>query len=330
MRILLSEKAAIAARARIEQVLKSQPFEIIGPLDAASRDFDVAFLSREVTGRSTKLKLEPQTVVFHDALRQAKSLRWVHIHSAGADRPVFSELQSRGVAITTSSGANAPIVAQTALAGILALVRKFPILMEQRRSRVWKSLIGTPPRDLAGQTAVIVGWGPIGQLLGGWLAAMGVKIIVVRNSSTPAGDHPTYAYEQISEAASRADWLVIACPLTDRTQRLIGREIIAAMPAGAHLVNVGRGEIVVESELIAALERGHLTGAYLDVFEQEPLPTESPLWGMANVIMTPHTAGVSDGNEGRNLEMFLDNLARFIEGKPLLRIATPAEPGSQS
>jgi phosphoglycerate dehydrogenase-like enzyme len=321
VRILLSEKTAIAARLRIEQVLKSQPFEIVAPLDAASSDFDVAFLSREVTGRSTKLKLEPQTRVFHDALRQAKSLRWVHIHSAGADRPIFSELQSRGVAITTSSGANAPIVAQTALAGILALVRKFPILMEQRRTRVWKSLIGTPPRDLAGQTAVMVGWGPIGQLLAGWLEAMGVKIVVVRNSSTLAGAHPTYTYEQLRDVASSADWLVIACPLTDKTQRLVGKDVLGAMPAGAHLVNVGRGEVVVESELIAALEQGHLGGAFLDVFEHEPLPAESPLWGMANVIMTPHTAGVSAGNEGRNLEMFLDNLARFLDGKPLLRIA---------
>ena len=102
---------------------------------------------------------------------------------------------------------------------------------------------------------------------------------------------------------------------------MIGKEVLGAMPAGAHLVNVGRGEIVVETELIAALERGHLGGAFLDVFEHEPLPVGSPLWDMPNVIMTPHTAGVSAGNEGRNLDMFLDNLARFADGRPLLRIA---------
>jgi phosphoglycerate dehydrogenase-like enzyme len=321
VRILLSEKTAAPARPRIEQVLKSHPFEILTPPAGFTRDFDVAFVSRDVTGRSTKLVNEPHTQLFHDGLRQAKSLRWVHSHSAGVDRPIYLELQARGVVVTTSSGANAPIVAQTALAGILSLVRKFPLLAEQRRSRTWKSLIGTPPRDLAGQTAVIVGWGPIGQLLGGWLAAMGVKIVVVRNSSAPAGDHPTYTYEQLRDAAAGADWLVIACPITDRTRRLVGKDILAAMPAGAHLVNVGRGEIVVESELIAALERGHLGGAFLDVFEHEPLPAESPLWDMANVIMTPHTAGVSAGNEGRNFEMFLDNLARFVDGRPLLRIA---------
>lgn len=323
VRILLSEKTAGTARPLIEQVLKSHPFEILTPPGGFSKDFEVAFVSRDVTGRSTKLVVEPPTQAFHDGLRQAKSLRWVHIHSAGADRPIYPELQSRGVVITTSSGANAPIVAQTALAGILSLVRKFPVLMEQRRTRTWKSLIGSPPRDLAGQTAVIVGWGPIGQLLGGWLAAMGVTIIVVRNSATPAGAHPTYTYEQLPEIAPRADWLVIACPLTERTQRLVGKDVIAAMPADSHLVNVGRGEIAVESELIAALERGHLGGAFLDVFEHEPLPAESPLWDMPNVIMTPHTAGVSAGNEGRNFEMFLDNLARFVEGRPLLRIATP-------
>ena len=265
-------------------------------------------MSRDVTGRSTKLVLEPQTRAFHDALRQARSLAWVHIHSAGVDRPIYPELQARGVEVTTSSGANATIVAQTALAGILALARRFPLLMEQQRMREWKSLIGALPPDLAGQVAVVVGWGPIGQALAGWLEAIGVEVRVVRHSTTLAGGRKTFPYESIAQAISGADWLVVACPLTDRTRRLVDAKVFAAMPRGAHFVNVGRGEVAVEADLVVALTSGQLAGAFLDVFEKEPLAADSPLWSMPNVIATPHSAGMSAGNEGRVAGMFLANL----------------------
>ena len=312
MRILLSARAAADIGPRIAAVFGSRPFQIVTPPHGLTADFDTAFVSRDVTARSTKFEVEPETLAFHDALRQAKSLRWVHIHSAGADRPIYPELRARGVTITTSSGANAPIVAQTALAGILALARRFPQLAEQQRARQWKSLINAMPRDLAGQTAAIVGWGPIGQLLAQWLQALGVAIVVVRNSAQPAGTHPTFTYEVLREVAPKVDWLVIACPLSDRTRGLVRRDVLMAQPAGAHVVNVGRGEVVVERDLIDALEQGHLGGAYLDVFEHEPLPVDSPLWAMPNVIVTPHSAGISAGNAGRVADMFLDNLARRL------------------
>jgi phosphoglycerate dehydrogenase-like enzyme len=321
VRILLSTKAATEVGRRIARLAAPDPFEILTPPEGRARDFDVAFVSRDITGRSTKFQVEPHTQAFHDALRQAKSLRWVHIHSAGADRPIYPELQARGVTITTSSGANAPIVAQSALAGILALARRLPLLMEQQRNRKWRSLIGDLPLDLAGQHAVIVGWGPIGQHLASWLQGLGLAITIVRNSAAPAGSHATLGFESLVEAARRADWLVIACPLTERTRRSVGRAVFDAMPAGAHLVNVGRGEIVVQDELIAALQARRLEGAYLDVFEQEPLPAESPLWGMPNVIVTPHSAGLSAGNEARVADMFIENLERFISGQVLLRVA---------
>jgi len=323
VRILLSDKAAAAIGPRIAAVFGARPFQVLTPAEGLTRDFDAAFVSRDVTARSTKYQLEPVTAQFHDALRQAKSLRWVHSHSAGADRPVYLELLARGVAVTTSSGANAPIVAQTALAGILALARRFPLLAAQQREREWKTLIGALPRDLEGQCAVIVGWGPIGQLLAGWLEAIGLRIVVVRNSVQPAGTHATFAYDQLVEAARDADWLVIACPLSDRTRGLVTREVLAVMAAGAHVVNVGRGEVVVERELVTALQSGQIAGACLDTFELEPLPRDSPLWGMPNVIVTPHSAGLSAGNEARVAQMFLENLGRLLDGRPLSRTATP-------
>jgi phosphoglycerate dehydrogenase-like enzyme len=321
VRIFLSDRAASELQPRISALFGGTPFRLVTPPEALASDFDVAFVSRDVTGRSTKYEVEPATLAFHDALRQAGSLRWVHIHSAGADRPIYPELQSRGVTLTTSSGANAPIVAQTALAGILALARRFPMLFAQQAARQWKSLIGAPPQDLAGQLAVIVGWGPIGQHLAGWLEALGVRIVVVRNNAEPAGARATHTYDQLAQVAHDADWLVIACPLSERTRGLVDKVVLGALPHGAHVVNVGRGEVVVEADLLQALESGHLGGAFLDVFEHEPLARESPLWGLANVIVTPHSAGMSAGNEGRVADMFIENLERFITGRALLRVA---------
>jgi phosphoglycerate dehydrogenase-like enzyme len=321
VRLLLSERAAAELGERLRATLDGAPCQVFTPPEGLTRDFDAAFVSRDVTGRSTKHELQPETRAFHDAMRQARSLRWVHIHSAGADRPIYPELQARGVAITTSSGANASIVAQSALAGILALARRLPLLLEQQRARQWKSLFGELPRDLAGQRAAILGWGPIGQRLAGWLASIGLEVSIMRESAAAAGVHPTFTFERLPEVLPRADWLVIACPLTARTRGAIGSATFDAMPAGAHLVNVGRGEIVVERELVAALRSGRLGGAYLDVFEREPLPPGSPLWSLPNVIVTPHSAGLSAGNEARVADMFIENLERFVSGRTLLRVA---------
>ena len=323
MRIFLSERGAADLGSRVSQVLGSRPHRIITPPDGYSSDFEVALISRDITARSTKLHLEPVTRAFHDALRQAKSLRLVQIHSSGADRPIYPELMARGVTIATATGSNAPIVAQTALAGILSLSRKLPMMAEQQRARQWKSLILDPPRDLAGQLATIVGWGPIGQLLAQWLAAIGVRIRVVRNSDRPAAGYPTWSYGQLGHATAGADWLVVACPLTERTRGLVDGKALDAMAEGAHVVNVGRGEVIVEAQLVAALQHGRLAGAFLDVFEHEPLPVESALWSLPNVIVTPHSAGHSIGNEERVAAIFLENLRRFAEGKPLLHVHAP-------
>lgn len=312
MRILLSAAAEAALRNDIADIFAGRPFEVLTPRDGLTRDFDVAFVSRDVTGNSTKFVLEPHTQSFYDALRQSSALRWVHVHSAGADRAIYLELQARGVEVTPSAGANAAIVAQTALAGILALARRFPLLMEQQRKREWKSLFTALPSDLEGQVAVTVGWGTIGQKLAAWLEAIGVEVRVVRNSNEPAAARRTFAYDALAEAASGADWLVVACPLSDRTRRMVDARVFASLAEGAHFVNVGRGEVVVEADLIAALDAGRLAGAFLDVFEHEPLPAESPLWAMPNVIVTPHSAGLSGGNEARVAQMFLAHLRRRL------------------
>ena len=318
LRILLSDAAHAAIGPRLLQVLADRPYARVAA-DAPGADADIAFVSRDVTGLSTKHETLPATRIFYDALRQAPSLRWVHGHAAGADRPVFQDLMARGVQVTTSSGANADVVVQTALAGLLALARQFPRLMAAQRTHTWAPLMKTGlPRDLAGQTAVIVGWGPIGQQLGALLAALGLRVVAVRRHAGPTtAAVETVAYEDLTAVLPRADWLVLACPLTVRTQTLVNAQALACLPDGAHLVNVARGEIVDEAALVSALQSGKLAGACLDVFEHEPLPADSPLWDLPNVIVTPHSAGFSDGNAAKVEQMFLDNLTSWLAGRPL-------------
>jgi phosphoglycerate dehydrogenase-like enzyme len=124
-------------------------------------------------------------------------------------------------------------------------------------------------------------------------------------------------FDQMAQALPTTDWLILACPLTAQTRGLVNAAVLAALPAGACVINVSRGEVVQEIDLCAALQSGHLAGAMLDVFEHEPLPAESPLWGMPQVIVTPHSAGHSDGNEVRVAQMFLSNLQAWCTGESL-------------
>lgn len=322
LRILLSAAARQQAGAAIAAVLGPCPHRFVAPEPGV--DADIAFVSRDITGLSTKHAVLPETQAFYDAMLGAPSLRWVHAHSAGTDRPVYVQLQTRGVAISTSSGANAAVVAQTAVAGLLALARRFPLLMRAQQARSWAPLIGSGlPRDLAQQTAVVVGWGPIGRHIAAVLGVLELRLAVVRSSAEAAGpDLPTFAFEDIRSVLPQADWLLLACPLTERTRGLIDADALALLPRGAHLVNVARGELVDEPTLTEALANGRLAGAFLDVFAHEPLSSASPLWQLDNVIVTPHSAGFSDGNEARVTAIFTDNLGRWLAGEALRNTVT--------
>jgi phosphoglycerate dehydrogenase-like enzyme len=324
-RILLSPAVRAELAPAITQVTGAvELVSVDEPAGAAQAGVDIAFISRDVTGLSTKHELTQGLLDFYGLLRRSQALQWVHIHSAGADRPIYAELRARGVQVSTSSGANAEVVAQTALAGLLALARRFPQLMAAQQARRWAPLVGTgqAPRDLAGQTAVIVGWGPIGRRIAAFLRLLGLQVVVARHSLSPAPEEGVemVGLTQLGTVLPRADWLVLACPLTAQTRGLVDGRLLALLPPGACLVNVARGEVVVEADLIAALQCGQLDGAYLDVFEHEPLDAASPLWALPQVIVTPHSAGHSDGNHRRVCELFLANLARWQAGQPLQHV----------
>jgi phosphoglycerate dehydrogenase-like enzyme len=317
IRILLSRSTAERLREPIARAMNGHPYELRlaePTLGHGHGDVNIAFISRDVTGASTKHVVTESLQAFYESLRASPDLRWVHVHSAGLDRPIFPELKARGVAVSASAGSNSEPVMQTALAGLLALNRRMHVLLDAQREGRWlKATELTVPRDLAGQTAVIVGWGSIGQRLGAVLRLLGVNIAVVRSSADPVDDQTeTVAFEDIGKVLPRADWLVLACPLSDRTRKLIDARALAMLPKGAHLINVARGEVVVEADLIAALQSGQLAGAYLDVYEHEPLDAASPLWHMPNVIATPHAAGHSDGNGRRVDEIWLQKLEQWV------------------
>jgi phosphoglycerate dehydrogenase-like enzyme len=305
----------------VSAVLGQCVYELISLEDAVltqRTDADVAFISREVTGSSTKHEIHPALQKVYELLRQSPRLQWVHIHSAGADRQIYLDLQARGVKVLTSSGANAEVVASVALAGILALARRFPMLWAEQQAKQWRPMLGERmPRDLPGQTATIVGWGPIGQKLGSLLQALGLHVVAVRQkwAADPHDGEQSVqmvTFEHWQQVLPQTDWLVLACPLTEKTRQLVDAHALSLLPQGAHLINVARGEVVDEPALIAALQSGHLGGAFLDVFAHEPLPVTSALWALPHVMVTPHAAGHSDGNEQRVGQMFLDNLRDWI------------------
>lgn len=292
-------------------------------LDAARADgalqVDAAFISRDITGASTKTQLGDDLLAAYAVLRRSARLRWVHTHSAGTDRPIYRELRARGVTVTTSAGANAAVVAQTALGGVLALARRVPQLLQAQREHRWEplNLSGAPP-DLAGQTVVLVGWGAIARTLQPWLAMLGLHVIVVRRTDEVAAPGvPTLRFDALASVLPQADWLILACPLNEQTRHLIDAHALQRLKRGAMLVNVARGEVVDEGALIQSLRSGQVGGACLDVFEVEPLLPASPLWRLPQVMVLPHSAGHAAGNTARVAAIFLHNLERWLRRESL-------------
>jgi phosphoglycerate dehydrogenase-like enzyme len=282
-------------------------------------DAELAFMTREVTGRSSKNNPTPELAGFDKMVRASAKLKWLQIHPAGAERPIYRELRARGVKVTTASGATAVTVSHSVLGALIAINRRFPLLADAQRRHAWEPRLGErSPRDLKGQCAVIVGMGPIGRNIAGLLKVLGLRTVGVRRSAEPVPNcDRVIAYADLMGALPQADWLILCCPASPLTRGIANAAAFAALPRGAQFINVSRGEIAVEKDVIEALQSGHLAGAYLDVFEREPLDPASPLWDMPNVVISPHTASHSQGQNEAIFEIFLENLARFRAGQKL-------------
>jgi len=284
---------------------------------------DLAFISRDVTGQSTKNNLKEPLLRFYEILRHSTYLKWVHTHSAGADRPIYPELMAKGISVTTSSGANADAVAHTALGAILALGRQFKLLFQSQQDKRWTPVLNNPyVHSFKQQKVMIVGLGPIGLELAKCLGAIGMQVSGVTRDpgkyQNIKGLTKVIDFKSIQSNVSDIDYLVLACPLGEQTRALIHKDIFSAMKPNSYVVNVARGEVIVQNDLIEALKNKEILGAFLDVFELEPLDTASPLWDMPNVIISPHTAGHFSGHNAAVEDIFIRNFEKYVYGKDLI------------
>ncbi len=199
-----------------------------GPCEA-----DIAFMTREVTGRSSKDNPTPELAGFDTVLRKSPGLKWLQIHPAGAERPLYRELRGRGVKVTTASGATAITVSHSTLGALIAINRRFPLLADAQRRHAWEPRLGErSPRDLKGQCAVIVGLGPIGRNIAALLKMLGMNVIGARRSAEPVEPcDRTIAYGQLLDVLPKADWLILCCPASPVTRGIANAAAFAGMPA---------------------------------------------------------------------------------------------------
>ncbi|MGH7069758.1 MAG: D-2-hydroxyacid dehydrogenase [Acetobacteraceae bacterium] len=242
------------------------------------------------------------------------SVVWVHAGNSGYDH--FVPFDQTRVHLTTSVGVLARFLAETAMAGILALNNNLLRFAHQQRERIWQPRTFRP---LYGQVLLVVGLGAIGNFLAANARSLGMHVIGIRRHYTESlAAHECHPPEALPELVGRADVVSLHVRLNEETEGMVDAALLRALKPGAILVNTSRGRVVEESALIDALREGRLAGAYLDVFEQEPLPPGSPLWSMPNVLVSPHTSDNVVDWPQRMAGLFADNIDRWRSGKPLL------------
>ena len=266
------------------------------------------------------------------------NLRWIQLHSAGVEHVPRWLREESGILITTTSGIHAVPIAEYVFMSILAYFRRLPRMLYYQQRGEW-------PRgrwalfadgELRGATMGVVGYGSIGREVGRLAKAFGMRLLAMRRhggrredrgyvvpgTGDPEGGLPDdwYTPDQVLEMLPQCDVVVVALPLTEETRGFIGARELAAMKPTAYLVNVGRGPTVDEAALVQALQKGQIGGAGLDVFEEEPLPPDSPLWRLENVILSPHVSAFSTRYDDRATALFAANLERYLAGRPLYNL----------
>lgn len=249
----------------------------------------------------------------------ADALRWVHVASAGVDRVLFGELAASDVVVTNSRGVFDEPMAEYVLALVLCFAKDLHTTLGLQRQRRWQH---RETERLTGARALVVGTGPIGRAIGRRLASAGMIVTGIgrtgRDGDPDLGDIRPFG--ELHPALGEADYVVLAAPLTPQTEGMMDATALRRMKSSARLINVGRGGLVAEPDLAAALAAGRIRGAALDVFADEPLPESSPLWEMPEVIISPHMSGDVIGWREELVELFISNLNRYREGAPLLNV----------
>jgi phosphoglycerate dehydrogenase-like enzyme len=254
----------------------------------------------------------------------APRLKWIQLTSAGADRLLDSGFVEQGITVTTVSGLHATPIGEFVLAVMLMWAKGAPRTLRAQLKHEWVRFL---PTELRGKTVGVVGAGNIGGEVARLAKAFGCRVLASRR--TPDASALDSVDEMVPAAESarllgESDYVVLSVPLTPDTRGMIAEPQLRAMKPTAVLVNIARGAVVVEADLVRALREGWIAGAALDVFEKEPLPGDSPLWDMENVILTPHISGGTEIYNERAVGIFTDNLRRYLSGGPLRNAVDPS------
>ncbi|WP_122090335.1 D-2-hydroxyacid dehydrogenase [Halalkalicoccus subterraneus] len=252
------------------------------------------------------------TFAYEESLLECE---WIHSIQAGYDRFPLSELEEREVVLTNSTGIHGDSVGETGVGYMLMLARRLGQYARQQERKEWDRPAWDVPFTLAGESVCVVGLGTLGQGIARRASALGMDVTGVRRSGEPVeGVERVYPSEELHEAISGARFVALAVPLTDETEGLLSEAELGVMREDGYLINVSRGGVVDQDALVTGLESGAIRGAALDVFETEPLPKESPLWGMEEVLVTPHAAAYTRGYYEAIGELVEGNLARLETG----------------
>ena len=255
----------------------------------------------------------------HRVILDCSSVEWIHVGGAGVEHLVPWDPVK--VTLSNSSGILAPFMAETIIGAILMMNFGFHRYLRQQAAHLWQ---GHPWRPLAGQTLLIIGLGNIGKRVAAKAKGQGMRVIGVRNRpQKPEDIDELFPMTRLKEALAVADFVALHLPLTEDTRHLIDSAALKAMRPSAFLINAARGAVVDQEALVEALGSGEIAGAYLDVFEEEPLPKESPLWDLENVVISPHAADTICDWEERFARFFADNLERWLKGAAPANVIDP-------
>ncbi|HET9498126.1 MAG TPA: D-2-hydroxyacid dehydrogenase [Candidatus Limnocylindria bacterium] len=298
--------------ARIEAVSGARVTQISRD-GLAHGDAEAALAEAEVL-----LRGQIASTVLDHVIERTPNLRWIHSISAGIDKVVTPLSRHRGLQVTNARGVFSRPIAEYVVMMCLVIARRLPQLLDLQRERTWQPLRG---EELGGLTVGVIGYGSIGAEVARLLEPFGTRVLATRRRpELGAGGHANvevWGVDRLHELLRASDVVVIAAPLTDETAGLIGATELQEMPSHAWLINIARGRLVDEMALRRALANGWIGGAVLDVFDEEPLPPDSPLYDTPNLVITPHTSWSSDRVVERSIDLFVANLERYLRAEPL-------------
>jgi phosphoglycerate dehydrogenase-like enzyme len=255
-----------------------------------------------------------------EAFKEMTNLKWIQLSSTGFDHLPKEYIQVRGIIVTTSKGAHAEPIAEYAFSTMLYFSRKIDRFLELQKNRKWDRL--DFPTELAGSTLVILGMGYIGKEIARKAHAFDIHTVGINRSGAPSEFfNETYSIDQLEQILPKADYLILTLPLTSETYHLIGQKRLQLLKPTSVVINIGRGELLDEAAAIEVLKANKIRGMAMDVFHQEPLPQNSPLWDLKGLLLTPHMAAMTDRFLDRSIERLIKNYQHYINGEKMVDVA---------